>query len=68
MEDVHEEELEVGSLAEHPEVGGEGGVGGGHVDRDAPGEAGRRSVGLDEDVDDQVVREPGEVTEYIITK
>ena len=62
VEDVHEEELEVGALAQHPEVGGEGEVVGGHVNRDAPGQAGR-AVGLNEEVDHEIVREPGQVTE-----
>ena len=63
VEDVHEEELEVGSLAQHPEVGGEGEVVGGHVDREAPGQAGRGALGLNEDVDHEVVGQPGKVTE-----
>ena len=63
VEDVHEEELEVGPLAQHPEVGGEGEVVGGHMDKDAPGQTGRGSVGLNEEVDHEIIGEPGEVTE-----
>ena len=63
VERVNEEQLEVGSLAQHPEVGGEGEVVGGHVDREAPGQAGRGAVGLNEDVDYEVVGQPGKVTE-----
>ena len=62
VEDVHEEELEVGALAQHPEVGGEGEVVGGHVERDTPGQARRGAFGLKEKVDHEVIGQPGEVT------
>ena len=36
---VNEKQLEVGALAQHPEVGGEGGVGRQHVNGHAPAQA-----------------------------
>ena len=58
-EGVHEEELEVGALAQHPEVGGQGGVGGRHVQRHAPR---RLRVDVVEGEDEGVVEQPRRVT------
>ena len=57
VERVNEEQLEVGSLTQHPEIGGEGGVSCQDIDGHAPAQ-----TALDEVEYKQIVEEPRNIT------
>ena len=60
MESVHQQQLKVGALTQHPEVGGQSEVSGGNMDANTPANS-----NMDEDLfeDEEIVEEPRDITE-----